>query len=197
MKKVMLGLKMATDPRWFNIAEKNIEDILTDHAWCEQKAASNAISTVTRFPDYPELVDELIRVSLEEMTHFKMVVDEIKKRGMTLGFEQKDPYVGDLQRFIKKGGGRIHQLVQALLLSAMIEARSCERFRLLSEEIQDEGLRAFYRDLMVSEAEHYAMFIGFARKYGQKLNVDQMWQEFLDYEATLMVNYGKSESIHG
>lgn len=193
----MLGLKMATDPRWANIVEMNIEDILTDHAWCEQKAASSAISTLTRFPDHPELVDELIRVSLEEMTHFKMVIEEIKKRGMTLGFEQKDSYVGDLKKFIKKGGGRTHQLVEALLLSAMIEARSCERFRILSEEIKDEQLRKFYRDLMVSEAEHYTMFIGFARKYGVDLDVDSRWQEFLDFEAGLMEKYGKGETIHG
>ena len=197
MEKVMLGLKMATDPRWVNIVEKNIEEILTDHAWCEQKAASNAISTVVRFPDYPELVDELIRVSLEEMTHFKMVVDEIKKRGITLGFEQKDPYVADLRKFIKRGGDRTDQLVQALLLAAMIEARSCERFRILSEEIADEELRKFYRDLMVSEAEHYTMFIGFARKYGVDIDVDKRWAEFLDYEAGLMEKYGKSETMHG
>ena len=193
----MLGLKMATDPRWVNIVEKNIEEILTDHAWCEQKAASNAISTVVRFPDYPELVDELIRVSLEEMTHFKMVVEEINKRGMNLGFEQKDPYVADLRKFIKRGGDRTYQLVQALLLAAMIEARSCERFRILSEEIADEELRKFYRDLMVSEAEHYTMFIGFARKYGVDIDVDKRWAEFLDYEAGLMEKYGKSETMHG
>lgn len=193
----MLGLKMATDPRWVNIVEKNIEEILTDHAWCEQKAASNAISTVVRFPDYPELVDELIRVSLEEMTHFKMVVEEINKRGMNLGFEQKDPYVADLRKFIKRGGDRTYQLVQALLLAAMIEARSCERFRILSEEIDDEELRKFYRDLMVSEAEHYTMFIGFARKYGVDIDVDKRWAEFLDYEAGLMEKYGKSETMHG
>lgn len=193
----MLGLKMATDPRWVNIVEKNIEEILTDHAWCEQKAASNAISTVVRFPDYPELVDELIRVSLEEMTHFKMVVEEINKRGMNLGFEQKDPYVADLRKFIKRGGDRTYQLVQALLLAAMIEARSCERFRILSEEIDDGELRKFYRDLMVSEAEHYTMFIGFARKYGVDIDVDKRWAEFLDYEAGLMEKYGKSETMHG
>lgn len=188
---------MATDPRWVNIVEKNIEEILTDHAWCEQKAASNAISTVVRFPDYPELVDELIRVSLEEMTHFKMVVEEINKRGMNLGFEQKDPYVADLRKFIKRGGDRTYQLVQALLLAAMIEARSCERFRILSEEIDDGELRKFYRDLMVSEAEHYTMFIGFARKYGVDIDVDKRWAEFLDYEAGLMEKYGKSETMHG
>lgn len=193
----MLGLKMATDPRWVNIVERNIEDILTDHAWCEQKAASNAVSTITRFPDYPEIVDELVRVALEEMTHFKMVIEEIKKRGMTLGFEQKDPYVGDLKKFIKKGGGRTHQLVEALLLSAMIEARSCERFRILSEQIDDAQLRKFYRDLMISEAEHYTLFIGFARKYGDGIDVDARWQEFLDYEAGLMDKYGKKETIHG
>ncbi|NNE54971.1 MAG: tRNA-(ms[2]io[6]A)-hydroxylase [Flavobacteriales bacterium] len=193
----MLGLKLPTDPRWVNVVEKNIEEILTDHAWCEQKAASNAISLLVRFPDYPDLVEEMTRVSLEEMSHFRMVIEEIKKRGMTLGFERRDPYVKDLKSFIKKGGGRIHQLVEALLLAAMIEARSCERFRILSEEISDKSLRNFYRDLMISEAEHYTTFITFARNYGEGIDVDSRWQEFLDYEASLMTKYGKDETIHG
>jgi tRNA-(ms[2]io[6]A)-hydroxylase len=196
-EKVMLGLKLATDPRWVNIVEKDIEQILTDHAWCEQKAASNAISTLVRFPEYPDLVDELTRISLEEMTHFRMVHDELKKRGLKLGWERKDPYVKDLMNFINKGGNRIHQLVEALLLAAMIEARSCERFKILSEEIEDEGLQRFYRDLMISEAEHYTTFIGFARKYGQGIDVDRRWAEFLDYEAGLMNKYGKEGSVHG
>jgi tRNA-(ms[2]io[6]A)-hydroxylase len=196
-EKVMLGLKLATDPRWVNIVEKNISEILTDHAWCEQKAASNAISTLVRFPEYPDLVDELIRISLEEMTHFRMVVDKIKERGYTLGFERKDPYVHDLKSHINKGGNREIQLVESLLLAAMIEARSCERFRILSQEINDEDLRKFYHDLMVSEAEHYTTFISFARKYGKNVNVDKRWQEFLDFEATLMDKYGKSETVHG
>lgn len=196
-KKVMLGLRMPTDPRWVNVVEKNISEILTDHAWCEQKAASNAISTIVRFHDYPELVEELTRISLEEMAHFKMVNDKIREKGYALGPERKDPYVADLHGFIRKGGSRIHDLVDRLLLAAMIEARSCERFRILSEEIADEDLRVFYRDLMVSEAEHYSTFIGFARKYGEGIDVDKRWQEFLDFEAGLMEKYGRKETMHG
>lgn len=195
--KVMLGLRLPTDPRWVNVVEKNISEILTDHAWCEQKAASNAISTIVRFPEYPDLVEELTRISLEEMEHFGMVHEKIKARSLKLGFERKDPYVHDLAGFIKKGGSRQMQLVDRLLFAAMIEARSCERFRILSEEINDEDLREFYRELMISEANHYTTFIKFARQYGGDVDVDARWQEFLDFEATLMQKYGKTETMHG
>jgi len=193
----MLGLKMETDPRWVNIVEKNISEILTDHAWCEQKAASSAISIMVRFPEYPELVDEMIALAKEEIEHFALVHEKIKERGLELGFEQKDPYVKDLRAFIKKGGDREQQLVEALLMAAMIEARSCERFRILSEEIADEDLRKFYRGLMASEARHYTTFLKHAKKYATKVDVDKRWKEFLQYEGSLMKKYGKKETMHG
>jgi tRNA-(ms[2]io[6]A)-hydroxylase len=196
-KKVMLGLKLPTDPRWVNIVEKNIEEILTDHAYCEQKAASNAISTIVRYPEYDDVVEEMVRISREEMEHFGMVHEELRKRGLSLGRERKDPYVHDLAAFIKQGGNKEQQFVDRMLFAAMIEARSCERFRLLSENISDEGLRDFYYELMASEAEHYATFIGFARKYGTGVDVEKRWQEFLDFEASLMEKYGKKETMHG
>jgi tRNA-(ms[2]io[6]A)-hydroxylase len=195
--KVMLGLKMPTDPRWVNIVEKNIEEILTDHAYCEQKAASNAISCIIRYPEYPDLVDEMVRISREEMEHFGMVHQELRKRGLKLGYERKDPYVHDLAAYLMKGGTRQQQFVDRMLFAAMIEARSCERFRLLSEQVVDEDLRSFYRELMESEAEHYTTFIGFARKYGEGVDVDKRWKEFLEFEATLMDKYGKTETMHG
>ncbi|HEY8404866.1 MAG TPA: tRNA-(ms[2]io[6]A)-hydroxylase [Flavobacteriales bacterium] len=193
----MLGLKLPTDPRWVNIVEKDIQEILTDHAYCEQKAASNAISCIVKFPDYPDIVDEMVRICQEEITHFGMVHDELKKRGLKLGRERKDEYVHDLANFIMTGGSREQNLVERMLFSAMIEARSCERFRLLSENIADEGLRAFYRSLMESEAEHYTTFIGFARKHGGNIDVDKRWKEFLEYEGSLMKKYGKQQTMHG
>lgn len=196
-EKVMLGLKMATDPRWVNIVEKNIAEILTDHAWCEQKAATNAITTIVKFSDYPDVVEAMTQISLEEMEHFQMVCVKIKERGLKLGPERPDPYVKDLAKYIKTGGNHQYQLVSALLFAAMIEARSCERFRILSENISDEDLKAFYYELMVSEAGHYTTFIKLAKKHGEGINVDQKWQDFLDYEAGLMAKYGKEESIHG
>jgi tRNA-(ms[2]io[6]A)-hydroxylase len=196
-QKVMLGLKLPTDPRWVNIVEKDIQEILTDHAYCEQKAASNAISCIVKFPDYPDIVDEMVRICQEEITHFGMVHDELKKRGLKLGRERKDEYVHDLANFIMTGGSREQNLVERMLFSAMIEARSCERFRLLSENIADEGLRAFYRSLMESEAEHYTTFIGFARKHGGNIDVDKRWKEFLEYEGSLMKKYGKQQTMHG
>lgn len=196
-EKVMLGLKLPTDPRWAQLADSNLSEILTDHAWCEQKAALNAIATIVRYPELTDLVEELTRISLEEMEHFGMVHAKIQERGFTLGHEEKDPYVADLAKFIKKGGSREQQLVDRLLFAAMIEARSCERFKMLSQRISDEDLRAFYRDLMISEAEHYTTFISFARKYGGSVDVDARWQAFLDYEASILANYGKKETMHG
>ena len=188
---------MATDPRWVNIVEKNIGEILTDHAWCEQKAASNAISLIVKYPQYPDLVEEMVNISREEMEHFGMVQEKILERGYELGRERKDPYVHDLMAYIRRGGTETEILVDRLLFAAMIEARSCERFRLLSQEIDDEDLRQFYHDLMVSEATHYTTFIGFARKYGKGVDVDKRWEEFLEYEAEIIQNYGKQETIHG
>lgn len=196
-EKVMLGLKLPTDPRWAELAKTNLSEVLTDHAWCEQKAASNAISTIVRYPELTDLVEELTRISLEEMEHFGMVHAKIKERGWTLGPERKDPYVHDLAAFIKKGGTREQQLVDRLLFAAMIEARSCERFRMLSETVDDADLRSFYRELMISEAGHYTTFIQFARQYGGKVDVDQRWKEFLEYEASLMSKYGRKETMHG
>jgi len=193
----MLGLRLPTDPRWVRIAEKNLDEILTDHAWCEQKAASTAISLIVRFPEFPDMVEEFTALAREEMEHFALVHAKLRERGLSLGFERRDPYVHDLSKFIKKGGNRRMQLVEALLMAGMIEARSCERFRILSEELEDPDLRTFYRGLMVSEARHYTLFLNYARKYGEGIDVDKRWKEFLEYEGGLMKKYGKSETIHG
>ena len=193
----MLGLKLPTDPRWVNIVESNIDEILTDHAWCEQKAATNCISLIVNSPGMTELIDAMVPIAQEELAHFSLVHDKIKQRGKTLGPERKDSYVIELSKFIKKGEGRAISLVDRLLFSAMIEARSCERFRILSENMQDEELKKFYRDLMISEANHYTVFLGFAKKYAQGIDVDKRWQEWLDYEAVVISNYGKRERVHG
>lgn len=193
----MLGLKLPTDPRWVNIVEKNIEDILTDHAYCEQKATSTAISLIVSFPEYTELVQEMVALVKEEISHFKMVHDRIIENGWTLGRDRKDNYVVQLLTFFPKGGSRTTQLVHRLLYAALIEARSCERFRLLSEELQDKELAEFYRKLMISEANHYTMFLGFARQYGDRNEVDKKWEELLTYEAEIMKGLSVKETIHG
>ena len=194
----MLGLKLPTDPRWINVAKQNLEEILTDHAYCEQKAASTAISLIIGFPRNSELVSAMTDLAQEEMSHFKMVHDLILERGYTLGIERKDEYVLQLLTFFPKGGSREAQLTHRLLCAALIEARSCERFRILSEELEDRKLRSFYRKLMISEANHYTLFLKLARKYGtSKETVDQKWQSLLDYEATVIRKLGDKESIHG
>lgn len=193
----MLGLKLPTDPRWVNIVESNIDEILTDHAWCEQKAATNALSLIINNPNYPELVSALLIIVKEEVAHFEMVHNLILARGKVLGIERRDSYVNELYKFMQKGGSRKSSLVDRLLFSAMIEARSCERFRVLSENIKDVELAKFYRDLMISEAGHYTTFLGFARKYGDDIDVDKRWQDWLEYEASIITNYGKETTIHG
>lgn len=193
----MLGLKLPTDPRWANIAKENLEEILTDHAWCEQKAAINAISLITINSEKTELVEELLKVAIEELEHFQQVHEIIKQRGYDFGRERKDDYVGQLMKFSKKGGSREEQLVERLLFAAMIEARSCERFKVLSENIEDQELKKFYRELMISEANHYTLFLKFAKQYGKGVDVDKRWKEWLEGEAEIIVNYGNQERVHG
>lgn len=197
-EKTILKLQLPTDPIWVtNVVESNIEEILTDHAFCEQKAASNAITLIVQNPNLSDLVQEMAALAMEEMDHFKRVHDIILARGYVLGSERKDNYVGELVKFMKKGGSRTDQLVDRLLFSAMIEARSCERFKVLSENINDPELAAFYYELMVSEATHYTTFICLAKKYAGNIDVDKRWKEYLAYEAEVIKNYGKQERIHG
>jgi tRNA-(ms[2]io[6]A)-hydroxylase len=194
----MLGLKLPTDPRWANVAKKNIEEILTDHAYCEQKAASTAISMIIGFPKYPELVSAMTDLAQEEMSHFKMVHDLILEKGLVLGRERKDYYVLQIRSFFPKGGSKKDHLVHKLLCAALIEARSCERFRILSEELEDTKLKKFYRKLMISEANHYTLFLNFARRYGSsRKQVDTKWEDLLQYEAKLIKELGENQSIHG
>lgn len=192
-------LKMKTDSTWVkHIVEGNIEDILTDHAYCEQKAASSAISFIVLYPEHEELVAGMAELAQEEMNHFSMVHRLIVDRGFTLGRERKDSYVNELLKFIRiKGRGKEETLCDRLLFAAMIEARSCERFKVMSENIEDKELADFYYELMVSEARHYTMFITFARQYCPNIDVDKRWHEFLEYEGEVITRYGKSTEIHG
>jgi len=193
----MFRLKLPTDPRWVNIVEKNIEEILTDHAYCEQKAATNAITIVVKFPEKTELVNAMLELAQEELGHFKQVHDKLVERGFVLGRERKDEYVNLLYEFQRKGLSREIHLIDRLLFGAMIEARSCERFKVLSENINDKDLQQFYKMLMISEANHYTMFISYARKYAENENVEERWQQWLDYEGEIIKGFGLKETIHG
>ncbi len=193
----MLGLKLPTDPRWVNIAEKNIEEILTDHAYCEQKAASTAISLIITFPEEDKLVSKMTALAIEEMSHFKMVHEKILERGFKLGRERKDEYVNQIMGFFKKTSNRKERLINRLLVAALIEARSCERFKLLSENISDKDLSIFYHELMVSEANHYTMFLKLARDFGDKKEVNLKWKNILEFEAIVISKLGTKERIHG
>jgi tRNA-(ms[2]io[6]A)-hydroxylase len=185
-KNKMLNLKLPTDPRWVDIASMNLGDILIDHAYCEQKAASSCISLILRFPDLDRLVDELTPVVAEEWEHFERVMEQLRKRGIPFGWPRKDEYVVALSGFIKKGGSRMQQLTEHLLMNALIEARSCERFKLLWKNLEDEELRNFYYELMVSEAGHYVNFITLARHYYPEDKVNARWAEWLAFEAKVL-----------
>ncbi|MDB5032152.1 tRNA-(ms[2]io[6]A)-hydroxylase [Mucilaginibacter sp.] len=197
-EKTILKLQLPTDPTWVkNVVESNIEELLIDHAYCEQKAATNGITLIVQNPNLSDLVQQMIALVQEEMDHFKRVHEIILQRGYVLGKERKDDYVNELRKFIIIGGGREAQLIDRLLFSAMIEARSCERFKVLSENINDKQLSEFYHELMISEATHYTMFINLAKKHATTIDVDKRWKEFLTYEAQVVKNYGKTETIHG
>lgn len=185
-QKTKLGLNLATDPRWVNIAEMEQLEVLVDHAWCEQKAATSCISLIVRFSDFPDIVEEISPIVAEEWGHFRKVVQEIKKRGGELGEQRKDHYVNGLLKFIRKGGNRETQLVENLLICAMIEARSAERFRLLSLHISDDDLKQFYHDFMVSEAGHYKLFLKLAKQHGDESEVVSRWHTLLEFEANLL-----------
>jgi len=184
----MLGLTLPTDPRWVNLAEMDLEEILTDHAYCEMKAAVSCISLIQRYPEKIELVEALMPIVTEEWGHFRMVLAELKKRELTLGEQRRDEYVNGLLAFQKKGGGKEHSLLERLLTFALIEARSCERFRLLSLEISDDNLKEFYHKFMVSEAGHYRLFLDLAKKYAGEEKALKRWKEYLVHEAEVLKN---------
>jgi len=193
----MLGLKFDTETSWAEIAKNDLQQILTDHAFLEQKAASNAVSIIINYSEETELVCAMSEIAIEEMQHFKMVHDLMTARGMVLGRAQRNDYAKNLQSYFTKTKDRNEALIQRLLVAALIEARSCERFKVFSENLEDKELSDFYKDLMISEANHYTLFLGFARKYQDKEIVNKKWNELLAHEAELMKKSGNTAKVHG
>ena len=193
----MLGLKFETKTSWAEIAKNDLQQILTDHAFLEQKAASNAVSIIINYSEETELVAAMSEIAIEEMQHFKMVHDLMTARGMILGRAQRNDYAKDLQSYFVKTKDRNDALIQRLLVAALIEARSCERFKVFSENLEDVELSNFYKDLMISEANHFTLFLGFARKYQDKDIVNKKWNDLLTYEAELMKKGGNLAKVHG
>lgn len=193
----MFRLKLPTDPRWVNLAAMSLDEILTDHAYCEQKATSTCISLIQNYPDREELVKQLAPIVSEEWGHFRMVMAEMKRRKLKLGRQRKDEYVNALRKLIRNGDRVERQLMDKLLVSALIEARSCERFRLLSEQLPQPELRKFYRHFMESEAGHYTLFMKLARKYMPARDVNERWKFMLEEEKKIMEHLKVSGSrIH-
>ncbi len=193
----MLGLKSDTDKSWAKIAEKNLEQLLTDHAYAEQKAAGAAISLIINYSEETEMVQALSSHAIEEMEHFKMVHELMVKRGMVLGRDQQSVYAKHLSKFFPKTKDRTEALISRLLMAALIEARSCERFKVLSENLKDVELASFFRGLLESEAGHHALFLKFARQYQDRSIVDKKWNNFLEYEAEYMKTKGVLPLVHG
>ena len=193
----MLGLQFETATSWVEVASAGLEQVLTDHAFAEQKAAANAVSLIINYSEETELVQAMSEIAIEEMEHFKMVHDFMVGRGMVLGKDHSNDYAKHLHAFFPKTGNRKEALIHRLLIAALIEARSCERFKVFSENIEDEELAKFYRDLMVSEANHYTVFLGFARKFEDRKIVDKKWKDLLAYEAEFMKSRGKKATVHG
>ena len=193
----MLGLKFETATSWVEVAKNGLQQVLTDHAFAEQKAASNAVSIIINYSEETALVSAMSDIAIEEMQHFKMVHEFMVERGMVLGREQTNDYAKHLHSFFKKTHDRTDALIQRLLIAALIEARSCERFKVFSENIDDRALSDFYKDLMVSEANHYTVFLGFARQYQDRKTVDAKWDGLLAYEAEFMKSRGNSARVHG
>ena len=195
--KNILGLQLPTDPRWVDLASISLEDILTDHAWCEQKAATSCISLIQRYPSKTKLVTDLAPIVSEEWGHFRLVLAELEKRNLRLGPQRKDQYVNQLMEFERKGGSEEARLPDRLLIFALIEARSCERFKRLSQGLEDPYLRQFYRRFMESEAGHYHLFIELAETYVDKAQVRKRWTQWLEYEAKLMTTLQvRGDRIH-
>lgn len=193
----MLGLKFETETSWAEVAENGLHQLLTDHAFAEQKAASNAVSIIINYSEESDLVKDMSDIAIEEMEHFRMVHDVMMERGMVLGQATKNDYALKLQKFFPHTHNRTEALVHRLLVAAMIEARSCERFKVFADNIEDEKLAKFYHDLMISEANHYTLFLGYARKYFGRDEADKKWKDLVAFEAEMMRTRGKSAKVHG
>lgn len=193
----MLGLKFETETSWAEVAKNGLKQLLTDHAFAEQKASANATSIIINYSEETELVKDMIDIAIEEMEHFKMVHEIMIEKGMVLGQATKNDYAINLQKFFPKTSNRTEALIHRLLVAALIEARSCERFKVFSDNMDDEKLSKFYYDLMVSEANHYTLFLGYARKYMDRDLVDKKWNDLLAFEAEMMKGRGKTAKVHG
>lgn len=193
----MLGLQFETATSWVEVAKNGLEQLMTDHAFAEQKASANAISIIINYSEETEMVKDMTEIAIEELEHFQMVHELMIKRGFVLGQASKNDYALNLQQFFPKTKDRTVALINRLLVAALIEARSCERFKVFADNMEDEELSKFYLDLMISEANHYTLFLGYARKYMDREIVDKKWNDLLAFEAEMMKNRGKMAKVHG
>lgn len=177
-------LRAQSSPQWLEAVTNDFDSFLIDHAANERKASANALSLVVHYPDQGLLVDTLIEIAREELDHFQQVYQWMKRRNLTLGRDEKDPYVNQLLKATRND--REGRLTDRLVLGSVIEARGCERFGLIAKTIEDEDLSKFYHDLAKSEAQHREDFLKVARAVIDPVKVDEALDRWLDKEAEVL-----------
>jgi tRNA-(ms[2]io[6]A)-hydroxylase len=203
-----LPLRTATPREWIEVALADLDALLVDHAHCEQKAASMAMALIGRFPDHPGLARGMIALAHEEMRHFRQVLDRIEARGATLTKPLPDRYVRSLREWSFRHPGGTGALGDALLVSAFVEARSCERFRLLAEGLLAEsgpdavglddarGLGIFYLRLADAEGRHWELFRDLAKEAGPEQAIEERLQAMAAAEAEIMAERSLEPRMH-
>ena len=180
----MLHLAVPTDSGWLPRALTDISELLLDHAHCEQKAAGNAVALLFRYPQHAFLMSPLAELAREELAHFQQVLALLDARGERFRPQRASPYAGRLRQVVR--APEPQRLLDTLLCSAVIEARSCERFQLLAGGLPDAELAAFYRGLLASEARHHQMFLELADVLVPPDEVRVRLDEIAAYEASVL-----------
>lgn len=180
----MLELASETDPRWLEEAVQDMDLILLDHAHCEKKAASTAMSTLFRYQDQPQLVAPLAALAREELDHFLQVLAVMKGRGVPFRAAVPSAYGARLHKAVRKRDPE--HLLDTLLVAALIEARSCERMKLLADALPDRALAEFYRELLAAEARHFHTYLDMARSFTERAQVMERLRELAAHEARVL-----------
>ena len=185
----------STSSQWLRTVQKNFDAFIIDHALNERKASASAMTLVAHYPDRSELVEAMIDLAIEELSHFKQVMKIIAARNLIIGNEKKDPYVNALRQNIDKSDSEAY-LLDRLLLGAVIEARGEERFNLLARDLADQSLRSFYTKISSSEARHFTLFLNLATKYFNRKTVEERLSEWIEIEKQIMESLPITSSLH-
>jgi len=193
--KVSVDIKSASNPKWIEAVMNNFDSFLQDHADCERKASAFAMMLVARYPNRLEMIPELIETAVEELEHFQDVYKLMQSRGIQLQHKiEKDFYVIDLQKEVRKPS--MEKFLDTLCIGSIVECRGAERFRLISEALEDVELKKFYKMLWTTEAKHGNIYVEFALNYFSKDEVYARLDELLDKEAEILANLPIQARLH-